>query len=67
MAENENENIRKDLERNIILRENLEREVKKIKKKTNANLQGGWGTFSIVFEDNSHPRLHHLSTHVSTS
>ena len=65
MAENENENLRKDLERNVILRENLEREVKKLKRKSHANLLGGWGTFSIVFEDNSHPRLHHLSTSVS--
>jgi hypothetical protein len=35
----------------------LDREIKKIKKKSNNTAQGGWGTFSIVFEEN--PKKHH--------
>lgn len=48
---------RKDKERTEIIKNEFEREINKIKKKSTANAQGGWGTFSIVFEDN--PKKHH--------
>lgn len=63
------ENRRKDLERSDLLRVELEKEIKKLKKKSNGSAQGGWGTFSVVFEDNVkklHNILHHSSTYIST-
>jgi hypothetical protein len=55
--EDEFENLRKDLERSEMIRKEIDNEIKKLKKKSNSNAQGGWGTFSIVFEDN--PKKHH--------
>lgn len=51
------EQERKDREREEIIRREYEKELNKLKKRSNANAQGGWGTFSIVFEDN--PKKHH--------
>ena len=55
--ENDQENIRKDLERSEIMRLEMDREIKKLKKKSNGAAHGGWGTFALVFEDN--PKKHH--------
>lgn len=40
-----------------MIRNEFEREMKMIQKKSTSSSQGGWGTFSIVFEDN--PKKHH--------
>lgn len=58
--ENELENRRKDLERSELMREEVMREIRKLKKRSIGNAQGGWGTFSIVFEDNI--KKHHALT-----
>jgi hypothetical protein len=71
--ENELENRRKDFERSELMREEVMREIKKMKKRSIGNAQGGWGTFSIVFEDSlkkHHPLLIHspaYSTGASSS
>lgn len=69
--DNDLENMRKDLERSELQRHEIDREIKKIKKRSLGNAQGGWGTFSIVFEDNikkHHPiSLLHSGTQTSGS
>ncbi len=51
------EQERKEKERAELVKSEYEREIKMIQKKSTQNAQGGWGTFSIVFEDN--PKKHH--------
>ena len=55
--ESDMEQIQKELEKSEIVRNEVDREIRKIKKKSSLNSHGGWGTFALVFEDN--PKKHH--------
>ena len=45
------ENAKKGKEKSDIALQELEKEIRKLKKKSKDSGHGGWGTFSIVFEE----------------